>query len=52
MLVKTFGSNIIIDLLYNLNKCIQYKHVWKLFEVDCLHQHTVIPLHRLDKNEK
>ena len=30
----------------------QYKHVWKLFEVACLHQHTVIALYRLDRNEK
>ena len=42
MLVKLFFSNIIIDLFYNFNKYIQYKHVWKLFKVSCLHQHTVI----------
>ena len=41
ILVKSFVSNIIIDLSYNLSKYIQYKHVWKLFEVDCLHQYTV-----------
>ena len=29
----------------------QYKHVWKLFEVVCLHQHT-ITLYLLDKNGK
>ena len=42
----------IIDLSYNLNKYIQYKHVWKLFEVGCLHQRTVIALYRLDRNGK
>ena len=52
MLVKVFVSNIIIDLLYNLNKYIQYKYVWKLLKVGCLHQHTVIALHCLDRNEK
>ena len=51
MLVKLFVSNIIIEFLYNLNKYIQYKHVLKLFEVECLHQHTVIALYRLDRNE-
>ena len=52
MLVKSFVNNIIIDLSYNLNKYAQYKPVWKLFEVGCLHQHTVIALYRLDRNEK
>ena len=52
MLVKLLASNIIIDFLYNLNKYIQYKHVWKLFEVFCLDQHTVIALCRLDRNGK
>ena len=47
ILVKSFVSNIIIDLSYNLSKYIQYKHVWKLFEVGCLHQLTAIALHRL-----
>ena len=41
-----------IDLSYNLSKYIQYTHVWKRFEVVCLHHHTVITLYRLDKNEK
>ena len=41
ILVKSFASNIIIDLSYNLNKSIQYKHVCKLFEVGCLQQQTV-----------
>ena len=52
ILAKSFVSNIIIDLSYNLSKYIQYKHVWKLFEMDCLHQHTVanplITLYRLN----
>ena len=52
MLVQSFVSNIIIDTPYNLSKFIQYKHVWKLFEVVCLHQHAVIALCRLDGNEK
>ena len=26
--------------------------LWKLFELGCLHQHTVITLYRLDRNEK
>ena len=29
----------------------QYKHIWKLFEVSCLHQHTITALYRLDRNE-
>ena len=41
-----------IDLSYNLSKYMEYKHVWKLFEVGCLHQHTVIVLYRLDRNGK
>ena len=28
------------------------KHIWKLFEVGCLNQHTVIALYRLDWSEK
>ena len=51
-MAKSFVSNIIIDLSYYLNKYIQYKHVWKLFEVGCLHQHTAIALNRLDRNRK
>ena len=47
ILAKSFVSNIIIDLSYNL--C---KHVRKLFEVGCLHQHTVIALYCLDMNGK
>ena len=31
ILIKLFFSNIITDLPYDLNKYIQYKHVWKLF---------------------
>ena len=50
-MVKSFVSNT-IDLSYNLSKYIQYKHIWKLFEVDCLLQHTVanhlIALYRLN----
>ena len=45
-------SNIITDLSYNLNKYIQHKHVWKQLEVGCLHQHTVIALHRFDRNKE
>ena len=52
MLVKPLFSNVMIDFPYNLNKNMQYKHLWKFFEVDCLHQHTVIPLYRLDWDEK
>ena len=33
----------IIDLSYDLNKYTQYEHVWKPFEVGCLHQHTKSP---------
>ena len=50
MLVKSFASNIIIDISYNLSKHTQYKHVWNIFEVICLHQHTVITFYRLDGN--
>ena len=39
-------------LPYNLNKYTQYKRVWKLFKVVYLHQHTVILLYRLVRNEK
>ena len=42
----------IIDLSFNLSKYIQYKQTWKLFEVVCLHWHTVIALYRLDRNGK
>ena len=52
MLVKSFCSNIIIHLSYNLKKYIRYEHVWKLFQVGCVHQHTVIAVYRLDRNEK
>ena len=52
ILVKSFACNIIIDSSYNLSKYIQYKHVWKLFEVGCQHQHTLIPLYCLDRNRK
>ena len=52
MLFESFVNNIIIDLSYNLNKYTPYKLVWKLFEVGCVHQHTVIALYRLDRNEK
>ena len=56
MLVKSFVSNIIIDLSYNLSNYIQYKHVWKLFEVGCLHQHPVMEslsaFYHLDRNGK
>ena len=41
-----------IDISYNLIMYIQYKHVQKLFEVVCLHLHTVITLYRLDGNKK
>ena len=50
MLVKLFVSNKIPDLSHNLNKYIKYKHVRKFFEVGRLRQHTVIALHRLDRN--
>ena len=52
ILVKSFVCNIIIDSSYNLSKYIQYKHVWKLFEVGCQHQHTLIPLYCLERNRK
>ena len=52
MLIKSFVSKTISDLWYKFNKYTQYKHVWKLFEVGCLHQRTVIALHRLKRNEK
>ena len=42
----------IIDLSYSLSKNIQYKCIWILFEVGCLHQHTAIALYRLDRNGK
>ena len=52
MLFESFVNNTIIDLSYNLNKHPQYKFVWKLFEVGCLHQHSVIALYRLDRNKE
>ena len=52
MLFESFVNNTIIDLSYNLNKYTQYKLVWKLFEVGCLHQYTVITLYRWDRNKK
>ena len=48
MLVKLFVRNIKIDLSYKLNNYVQYKHVWKVIKVGCLHQHTAIALHHLD----
>ena len=30
----------------------QYKHIWKLFEVGCLYQDTVTALYGLGRNEK
>ena len=51
-MVKSFVSNMTYDLSYNLNKYIQYKYVWKLFKVGCLHQHNVIAMYHLDRNEK
>ena len=52
MLIKSFVDNVIIDVPNNFSKYIQYKHVWKLFEVGYLHQNTVMALYRLDTNEK
>ena len=45
VLDKSFVDNIIINISYNFNKYIQYKHVWKLFEVVCLHLYNIIALH-------
>ena len=50
ILVKSFVSNIMIDLSYNLCKYIQYKHVWKVFEAGCLHQRNLIACYRLGGN--
>ena len=54
MLIKSFVSNIFImtDSSYNLSNYIQDKHVWKLCEIGCLHQRTVIALYCLDGNER
>ena len=52
ILVKSFVSNIIIDLSYNLNKYTRYKHVWKLFQVDLFTATNCNRLYRLDRNEK
>ena len=41
-----------MDVSCNLDKNIRYKYVSKLFEVVWLHLYTVIPLCRLDENEK
>ena len=51
-LAKSFVSNIIIEISYNLNKYIQYKQVWNLFEKVSLHLHDVIVLYRLDGKKK
>ena len=37
MLVKSFVSNLIIDLSNNLDKYIQQFNVYKLFEVACFY---------------
>ena len=50
MLFESFVNNIIIDLSYNFNNYAQYKLVWKLFEVGCLHQHTVTTMYFTDRN--
>ena len=45
----------LIDLLYNLNKYVQCKHIGKFFKwevLHCLHVQTVIVLYRLNRNEK
>ena len=52
ILVKSFVSNIIIDLLYNLSNYMQYKHDWKLFEVGSLNQHIVIAFCHLVRDRK
>ena len=44
---EPFVNNIIIDVSYNLNKYIQFKHV---FEVVC--SYTIMALYHLDRNEK
>ena len=45
MLAKPFARNIIIDILYNLIKYVQYKDVWKLFEMFCVHQQIINSLY-------
>lgn len=52
ILDKSFVSSIITHLSYNLSKYMQYKDVWKLFEVGYLHQHTAITFYHLDWNGK
>ena len=44
ILVESLVSNMVIDLS-------KYKHAWKMFELGCLHQLTVIALHRLDRRK-
>ena len=42
VLAKMFASNVIIDLSYNFSNYIAtVRSIWKLFEVGCLHQHSV-----------
>ena len=52
MLVKAFLSNVLIDIPYNTNKSVRYKHVWYLFNAICLYLHTVIAMHCSNENEK
>ena len=44
ILVESLVSNLVIDLS-------KYKHAWKMFELGCLHQLTVIALYRLDRRK-
>ena len=55
LLIKLFVSNIVTDLSCNLSEyytLYTVLHVWILFEVGCLYQHTKIALYRLNRNEK
>ena len=40
-----------MDLIYDLNKYIQYKHVGRLLEEGCLYQEYLIIIYRLNRNE-
>ena len=52
ILAKTFLSNLIIDLSYNLNKYMQFEVFENCLKRGCLHLHTVLTLYGLGRNRK
>ena len=52
LIISLIICQIKIFILYNLNKYIQYKVFWRIFEEDCLHRYAVIALYHLNRTEK